>query len=97
MAIQEIEAYSRLTEAGGDRRVSGVNKEVQEGTGRGGTDLASVSGEAKALYDAGQNQKSVTIYERLRTGYYMKKDVLNRIVDALEEEMKADREAHVPF
>ena len=87
MGIQEIVAalassgpknVDRAPAGGGDQGGGSTSRE---------SDTVAVSEQAKTRFEAGQGMKYDAIRERIRLGYYMKKDVVDQVVSALAREM----------
>jgi hypothetical protein len=91
MGIQEILTYTGPLDAATGQRVSGGNKDRRE-FGRGeNTDLGIISSKAKSLYEAEQIRKFDIVRERIKMGYYMKKEVLDQVIDTMMKEFGLER------
>jgi hypothetical protein len=89
MGIQEVLAYAMPVDATSGQRGPGASRERREGVRDGETDRFVVSGEAKAMYEAERDRSFDVVRERVRLGYYLKKDVLDQVIDALAREVSA--------
>jgi len=90
MGIQEVLTYAGPVDAGTGQRGPGASRERREAVSDGDTDRFIVSGQAKALFEAERNGKFDVVRERVRLGYYLKKDVLDQVVAALAKEVSAE-------
>jgi hypothetical protein len=90
MGIQEILTSVGPVDAGTGQRGPGAGTDRRIAGREGSADRITVSGQAKALYEADQTQKFDIMRERVRMGYYLKKEVLERVVDALAREVSAE-------
>ena len=88
MGIQEVSTYGGPVDAGSGRRGPGASRERRHGVCDGDTDQFIVSGRANTMYEAEWTGKFEVVRERVRLGYYFKKDVLDQVVDALAKEVR---------
>jgi hypothetical protein len=89
MGIQEVLTYARSVDAASSLRVPGASKERREDVREGDADQFVVSIQAKALYEAERDRNFDVVRERVRLGYYLKKEVLDQVVDAMAREVSA--------
>jgi hypothetical protein len=96
MGIQEILTYMGPGDNGNSGQ-RGVNSGKQEGGDVPGSELDryAVSGQARALYEAGVTRKMEIARERVQQGYYSKKEVLEEVVSGLVKEMRPRFSPHV--
>jgi hypothetical protein len=83
MGIQEIIAYMGPVDVATGQRGPGASKDRRESEEKGGADRLTVSREAKTLYESDQTRKFDAMRERVRMGYYMKKEVLDQVLDSM--------------
>jgi hypothetical protein len=89
MGIQEVLTYARPVDAVSGQRGPGASKERRGDVRDGDADQIVVSTQAKALYEAERARSFDVVRERVRLGYYLKKEVLDQVVDALAREVSA--------
>jgi len=53
-----------------------------------GKDRIEVSDEARAMYDAEHTRRFETIREKIRKGFYFKREVTEEVVDAMLKDIK---------
>ncbi len=91
MGIQEIPG-----QAGQVDPVKGTHSETtdtvkgkeREGDAKEKKDSVEVSQEARALYDAEQTRRFQIIREKIHDGFYLERDVTEKVVDALLKDLK---------
>jgi hypothetical protein len=87
MGIQEVLTYVGPANTGSFQRGVTNGKSLQDDGHAPEGERATVSGQAKVLFEAGQNRKFDAIRERVRLGYYMKRDVVDQVVKAMAREI----------
>jgi anti-sigma28 factor (negative regulator of flagellin synthesis) len=91
MGIQEIPG-----QAGQVDPVKGTHSETtdtvkgkeREGDAKEKKDSVEVSQEARVLYDAEQTRRFQIIREKIHDGFYLERDVTEKVVDALLKDLK---------
>jgi hypothetical protein len=89
MGIQEIVAYLGKADAGASKENVVGGKDKRASAPKSESDRFTVSGRARALYEADQNKRVDVARERFAEGYYSKKEVLDAIVDGLTRDVVA--------
>jgi hypothetical protein len=94
MGIQEILTYVAGESSGSSQRGSGPGKERRSGVEESESDRFSVSGHARALYEADQTRRIDVVRQRVVQGFYLKKEVLDEVVSGLVKEMDVNPGGH---
>jgi hypothetical protein len=95
MGIQEILTYMGPVDNG-----SSGQRGISTGKQKGGDvpeselDRYTVSGQARAMYEAGVTRRIEAARERVEQGYYSKSEVLEEVVNGLVKDMKVQFSSH---
>ena len=92
MGIQEILTYMGPVDVVTGQRGQGASKERRAADREGSTDRVSLSDQAKSKYQAEQSQKFDIVRERVRMGYYLKREVLDQVIDSMKKEFGLERQ-----
>jgi hypothetical protein len=95
MGIQEILTYMGPVDNGssGQRGIS-AGKQKRGDVPESELDRYTVSGQARAMYEAGVTRRIEAVRERVEQGYYSKKEVLEEVVNGLVQDMRAQLSPH---
>ncbi len=91
MGIQEIPGQAgQVDPVKGTRSdtTDTVKGKEHEGDGKEKKDSVEVSPEARALYDAEQTRRFEIIREKIHDGFYLERDVTEKVVDAILKDLK---------
>jgi hypothetical protein len=65
-----------------------VKDKEHEGDGEDKKDRVEVSEEARAMYDIERTRRFDAIREKIRNGFYLQRDVTDKVVDAVLKDLK---------
>jgi anti-sigma28 factor (negative regulator of flagellin synthesis) len=91
MGIQEILGNAgKVDPVKGNRSETSdkVKEKEHEGDAEDKKDSVEVSQEARAMYDADRTRRLEAIREKIRKGFYFQKDVTDKVVDGLLNDLK---------
>jgi hypothetical protein len=95
MGIQEILTYFGPVDNGSSgQRGSSAGKETSGDVPESELDRYTVSGQARAMYEAEVSRRIEAVRERVAQGYYSKKEVLEEVVTGLVKDMQAQFSPH---
>jgi anti-sigma28 factor (negative regulator of flagellin synthesis) len=91
MSIQEILGNKGKVDPVKGNRSESADKAKgteHEGDAEDKKDSVEVSQEARAMYDADRTRRLESIREKIRNGFYFQKDVTEKVVDGLLNDLK---------